>query len=109
MMKIGKIIAISFFVVGALSFASAATAEVNFKRCIACHGAKAEKVPPGGSIISATLSKDELKKTLKAYKNNKEHGGKMKATMQIQVKLFSEEDLDALAEYIFTNFHIEKK
>ncbi|MDR2790512.1 MAG: c-type cytochrome [Campylobacteraceae bacterium] len=107
MMKTGKIIAISFFVASALSFASAATAEVNFKRCIVCHGTKAEKVPPGGTIISATLSKDELKKTLKAYKTDKEHGGKMKATMQLQVKPFSEEDLDALADYIFTNFHIK--
>jgi cytochrome c len=106
--KIGKIIVAALFVVGAVSFASAATAEANFKRCIACHGTKAEKVPPGGTIASATLLKDELKKTLRAYKNDKEYGGKMKATMQMQVKPFSEEDLDALADYIFTNFHIAK-
>ncbi|MDR2099941.1 MAG: c-type cytochrome [Campylobacteraceae bacterium] len=108
-MKTGKIIATALFITGAFSLASAATAEVNFKRCIVCHGTKAEKVPPGGTIVSATLSKEELKKTLKEYKTNKEHGGKMKATMQLQVKPFSEEDLDALAEYIFTNFHIDKK
>jgi cytochrome c len=106
--KIGKIIVAAFFAAGALSFASAATAEVNFKRCAACHGLKAEKVPPGGTIATATVSKEELKKSLKAYKTNKEFGGKMKATMQLQVKPFTEEDLDALADYIFTNFHVEK-
>lgn len=108
-MKMIKIITASLFAAGMVSFASAAAADVNFKRCIVCHGAKAEKVPPGGTIVSATLPKEELKKTLKAYKTNKEHGGKSKAVMQLQVKPFSEEDLDALADYIFTNFHIDKK
>ncbi|MDR1008391.1 MAG: c-type cytochrome [Campylobacteraceae bacterium] len=108
-MKIIKIITAALFVAGTFSFASAATADVNFKRCIACHGTKAEKVPPGGTIASATLTADEIKQTLRSYKTDKDYGGKMKATMQLQVKPFSEEDLDALAEYIFTNFHIEKK
>ncbi|MDR1975621.1 MAG: c-type cytochrome [Campylobacteraceae bacterium] len=103
-----KIIAATLLVTGAVSFASAATADVNFKRCIACHGTKAEKVPPGGTIASATLTAAEIKKTLRSYKTDKTYGGKMKATMQIQVKPFSEEDLDALADYIFTNFHIAK-
>lgn len=107
-MRMVKIITTALFVAGSLSFASAATAEANFKRCIACHGVKAEKVPPGGTIASATLKADEIKKTLRGYKNDKTYGGKMKMTMQLQVKPFSEEDLDALADYIFTNFYIAK-
>ncbi|MDR1460564.1 MAG: c-type cytochrome [Campylobacteraceae bacterium] len=107
-MKIGKIIAIAALIAGAATIANAADGATIFKRCVVCHGKSAEKVPPGGSIVSATLSAEEIKKSLRLYKTDKEHGGKMKANMQIQVKPLSEEDIDAVADYIFKNFHIAK-
>ncbi|MDR1285597.1 MAG: c-type cytochrome [Campylobacteraceae bacterium] len=110
-MNIGKIITIAALIIGAATVANAANATDGatiFKRCVVCHGKSAEKVPPGGSIVSATLSAEEIKKSLKLYKTDKEHGGKMKASMQIQVKPLSDEDIDTVADYIFKNFHIEK-
>ncbi|MDR3346641.1 MAG: c-type cytochrome [Campylobacteraceae bacterium] len=107
-MKIGKIIFGAMLIASAATVSMAAEPEAIFKRCVVCHGKSAEKVPPGGVIVSATLSADEIKKSLKLYKSDKEHGGKMKVSMQTQVKNLSDEDIDAVADYIFKNFHIAK-
>jgi cytochrome c len=107
-MRIGKIIAAAISIIAAATMVSAADGATVFKRCIVCHGKSAEKVPPGGTIISATLTADEIKTSMKLYKTDKDHGGKMKASMQVQVKPLSDEDIDAVADYIFTNFHIAK-
>jgi cytochrome c len=106
--KIGKIIAGAILAAGVVTTVSAADGATIFKRCIVCHGKSAEKVPPGGSIVSATLSAEEIKESLRLYKTDKSHGGKMKVSMQAQMKTLSEEDIDAVADYIFTNFHIAK-
>jgi cytochrome c len=106
--KISKVIAAVILAAGAVSMANAADGATIFKRCVVCHGKSAEKVPPGGSIVSATLSAEEIKQSLKLYKTNKDHGGKMKVSMQAQMKSLSEEDIDTVADYIFKNFHIAK-
>jgi cytochrome c len=106
--KIGKIIVGAILVAGVVTTINAADGAKVFKRCIVCHGKSAEKVPPGGSIVSATLSAEEIKKSLRLYKTDKNHGGKMKVNMQTQMKTLSEEDIDAVADYIFKNFHIAK-
>ncbi|MDR0408144.1 MAG: c-type cytochrome [Campylobacteraceae bacterium] len=107
-MKIGKFIAVAVLIAGAATMVSAADGATIYKRCVVCHGKSAEKVPPGGSIISATLPAEEIKKSLKLYKTDKGHGGKMKASMQVQVKPLTDEDIDTVADYIFKNFHIAK-
>ncbi|MDR1554694.1 MAG: c-type cytochrome [Campylobacteraceae bacterium] len=107
-MKIGKIIAATVLIAGAATMVSAADSATIFKRCIVCHGKSAEKVPPGGTIVSATLTAEEIKTSLKLYKTNKDHGGKMKVSMQAQMKSLSDEDIDAISDYIFKNFHISK-
>lgn len=101
------------FIVAGLILASAATIsmaaapEAIFKRCVVCHGKSAEKVPPGGTVITAKLTAEEIKKALHGYKDGT-YGGKMKASMIGQVKPLSNEDIDAVADYLFTNFHISK-
>jgi cytochrome c553 len=106
-MKIVKLLTIAALVGGAFTFVSAAAPENIFKRCTVCHGKQAEKVPPGGTVITAKLSAEEIKKSLNGYKSGT-YGGKMKASMTGQVKSLSNEDIDALGDYIFKNFHIEK-
>ncbi len=104
-MKIVKLLTAAALIGGAFSLASAAPKPENvFKRCTVCHGQKAEKVPPGGTVITAKLGADEIKKSLKGYKDGT-YGGKMKASMVGQVKSLSNEDIDAVADYIFNNFH----
>lgn len=81
------------------SVAYAADGAALYKKCIACHGKDASKVPPGGTVASNTLSEEEIVKALKGYQDGS-FGGKAKATMKIQVKSLSDEDIEALAKYI---------
>ena len=107
-MKIVKLLTAAALIGGAFTLASADPKPENiFKRCTVCHGKQAEKVPPGGTVITAKLTADEIKKSLKGYKDGT-YGGKMKASMIGQVKSLNEEDIDAIAEYIYKNYHIEK-
>ncbi|MFV0481265.1 MAG: c-type cytochrome [Campylobacteraceae bacterium] len=102
-MKISTIVASALIVAGFASQSFAAAPEAIFKRCTVCHGKNAEKVPPGGTKITADLTADEIKSSLKGYKAGT-YGGKMKASMIGQVKSLSDADIDALADYIVTNF-----
>lgn len=105
-MKFTKLLCALAIVAGSFSMVSAAAPENIFKRCTVCHGKKAERVPPGGTVITAKLSADEIKKSLKGYKDGT-YGGKMKASMIGQVKSLSDEDIDAIAHYIYDNFNIK--
>lgn len=107
-MKISKIVSATLLVAFAASLSFAAKPEVIFKRCTVCHGKNSEKVPPGGTIITATLKPEEIKKSLRGYKDGT-YGGKMKASMIGQVKSLSDEDIDAMGDYIYNNFYIGDK
>lgn len=72
-----------------------------FKKCVACHGKKAEKLAPGAEIIINTLSEQEIYEALSGYKAGT-FGGKSQKTMQLQVKNLKDEDFKALAKYIKT-------
>lgn len=72
-----------------------------FKKCVACHGKKAEKLAPGAEIVVNTLSEQEIYNALSGYKAGT-FGGKSKKTMQLQVKKLNDEDFKALAKYIKT-------
>lgn len=87
-----------------LSFASFAFADAPavFKKCIACHGADAKKVAPGskGGVTIAGMPKAELLKQLKGYKAKTADNGGAKAIMYGQMANVSDEDIEALADYI---------
>lgn len=73
-----------------------------YKKCISCHGVKAEKPALGKSEVIAGWDKAKTVESLKAYKagtlNKKGMGGMMKG----QMASFSDADIDAIAEYIST-------
>lgn len=81
--------------------ALAADGEALFKKCVACHGKKAEKKAPGAEVIINTLSEKEIADALAGYKAGT-FGGKAKKTMELQVKTLNDDDIKALATYIVT-------
>ena len=87
-----------------LSFVSFAFAEAPavFKKCIACHGPDAKKVAPGskGGVTIAGMAKDELIKELKGYRAKTADNGGAKAIMYGQAANLSDDDIEALADYI---------
>lgn len=70
-----------------------------YKPCIACHGAKAEKK---GLNVGAIIQGWEVEKIVAALKGYKDgsYGGKMKAIMKPQASKLSDEQMQAVAEYI---------
>ncbi|WP_299549833.1 c-type cytochrome [uncultured Helicobacter sp.] len=75
-----------------------------YKKCIACHGAKAERVAPGskGNVKIAGMAKDELVTQLQGYKAGTADNGGAKAIMYANMKNFklTDADIDAVADYI---------
>ncbi len=67
--------------------------------CIACHGERFEKAAMGTSKIVKDMSKDDIIKALKGYKNDT-YGGSMKDLMKSQVVDLSDADIDAMSESI---------
>ena len=87
-----------------LSFA--ADGEAVYKKCIACHGQKADTVYLGKVPALNTFDKDYIVSNMKAYKEGTVEGGKgkfaMGAVMKAQMATVSEEDMNAVADYIQT-------
>lgn len=81
--------------------AMASDGAVLYKKCVACHGKKAERKAPGAEIIINTLDEKTIADALHGYKAGT-FGGKAKKTMELQVKKLSDEDINALAAYIVT-------
>ena len=77
----------------------AADAATNFAKCAGCHGQKAEKHALGKSKIIANLSKEDIVKALKGYKDGT-YGGPMKGLMKGQVASLNDADIEALATHI---------
>ena len=79
---------------------------VVFKKCIACHGAKAEKAYLNKVPVLTTVDPAERLELMKGYKAGTVEGGKGKigqgAIMKIQMSTLSEEDMAAVNEYIST-------
>ena len=67
--------------------------------CVSCHGANFEKKALGKSKIVKDMSKEEIIKALKGYKDGY-YGGAMKGTMKPQVANLSDADIAALADAI---------
>lgn len=73
-----------------------------YKKCIACHGEKGDKVAPGsvGSVLIADLSKETLIADLKGYRAKTLSKGGTAAIMYLQANGLSDADIEALGEYI---------
>lgn len=84
---------------------SAKTPQDLYKKCIACHGEKGDKVAPGsaGNITIADLSKETLISDLKGYRAKTLNKGGTAAIMYLQANGLSDEDIEILGEYI-SNF-----
>jgi cytochrome c-type protein NapB len=82
----------------------AASAAVNTKACVGCHGKNFEKSAMGKSKIVANMSQEEVSEALLGYKAGT-YGGSMKKIMQMQVSKYSEEDLmiTGIGKKSFTN------
>jgi cytochrome c len=72
--------------------------------CANCHGKFARKSALGKSQIIAGFSKEQIKNALNGYKEDR-YGGSMKKTMKKQVSSLNKEEIDVLANYIFSLNH----
>ena len=95
-----KVIFLALAIFGASCLFAADGAAV-YKKCVSCHGTKAEKLPPGGNEIIKDWSAAKLKESLKGYRAGT-YGHKMKAAMKGQVGKFTDEDIEAVSNYIPT-------
>lgn len=87
------------------SAAFAADGATLYKKCVACHGANAEKPYLGGKVPALnTLSKEEIIASLKGYKDGSLGDGKgkfgMMGVMKGQVASLNDESIEALADFI---------
>ncbi len=73
--------------------------EVNTTACAGCHGKDFEKKAMNVSKVVKDLSKADIEKALKGYKDGS-YGGAMKAVMAAQAKKLSDEDIKAIAEKV---------
>jgi len=69
--------------------------------CAACHGANFEKKAMNVSKVVKDMSKEDIVKALKGYKDGS-YGGAMKAIMKGQVAKFDDAAIEALATEITT-------
>jgi cytochrome c-type protein NapB len=85
--------------IAAMALVTAASAAVNGKACVACHGAHWEKHAMGKSKVVAEMSHADIAAALKGYKDGT-YGGPMKGVMKGQVARYSDADLEAFAQTI---------
>ena len=70
-----------------------------YKNCLSCHGTMGEKKALGKSLVINEMSKDEFTAALKGYKDGL-YGRSMKSLMKSKVAALSDEDINALGEYV---------
>ena len=71
-----------------------------YKKCAACHGAKAEKKALGKSEVVQGWDAAKIETSLNGYKAGTLNVHGMGALMKGQVASYSEEDIKAVAAYI---------
>jgi cytochrome c553 len=72
-----------------------------FKRCVPCHGAKANLSAVGKSQDISKWTKENIAQAMKGYKDGT-YGGSTKATMTSMMKILSEKDITDVSSYIPT-------
>lgn len=79
-----------------------AYAKTLYAKCAACHGQKGDSVAPGsvGGVLISALSKDEIVKSLKGYRERTLSKGGTAAIMYLQTSKLSDSDIEALGGYI---------
>ncbi len=85
--------------IAAASTLMAADGAALYKKCAACHGAKAEKKALNKSQIIQGWDVDKLVTSMKGYKDGS-YGGAMKGLMKGQVASYDDAKIKAVAEYI---------
>ena len=93
MTKVIKVMALSSLL------AASALYGVSTSACTGCHGQNFEKAALGKSKIVKDMSKEEIVKALKGYKDGS-YGGTMKGLMKGQVASLSDTDIEAIASSI---------
>ena len=93
-----KKVVLATVALAAFAFADAPAA---YTACKACHGVKGEvnTTTQSKSFVPANLTKADIEKSLKGYKDGT-YGGPMKAIMKGQVAKLSDADIKALADYM---------
>lgn len=79
--------------------ATVLSADANFAKCTACHGANGEKKALGKSQVIQGWKAEKTLAALKGYKDGT-YGGPMKGVMKGQVAKLNEADMKALAKHI---------
>ena len=79
--------------------ATSALYGVSTAACVGCHGANFEKKAMGISKVVKDMSKEDIAKALKGYKDGS-YGGAMKGLMKGQVASLSDADIDSIASSI---------
>ncbi len=93
MKKTIKIIAAGSLLTSSMMFAGGTAA------CVGCHGQNFEKAAMGKSKIVKDMSKEDIVKALKGYKDGS-YGGAMKGLMKGQVASLDDAAIEALAAEI---------
>jgi len=93
MTRIIKVIALGSLI------ASSSLYAVSTAACAGCHGQSFEKKAMGKSKIVKDMSKEDIVKALKGYKDGS-YGGAMKGIMKGQVASLSDADMSAIADSI---------
>jgi cytochrome c-type protein NapB len=85
--------------VAALALVASASAAVNGKACVSCHGMNFEKKALGKSVIVKDQTHATIAEALKGYKAGT-FGGPMKGVMKAQVSRYTDAELEAFAQTI---------
>ena len=85
---------------GILTASTLLAADINLKACTSCHGINFEKPALGKSKIVKDLTLEEIKTSLKGYKEGT-YGGPMKGLMKGQLAKY--EDTTLLAQAVYHN------
>ena len=85
--------------IAAASTLMAADGAALYKKCVACHGAKAEKKALNKSHVIQGWSVDKLVASMKGYKDGS-YGGAMKGLMKGQIAAYDDAKIQAVSEYI---------
>ncbi len=89
----------SIVALATLGLLSLSASAANTAACAGCHGKDFEKSAMGKSKIVKDMSKDDIIKALKGYKDGS-YGGAMKAVMAGQAKNLSDADIEEIATSI---------
>ena len=89
----------SIITITTLGLLSVSVSAFDTTACAGCHGKDFEKKALNVSKIVKDMSKEDIVKALKGYKDGS-YGGAMKNVMQGQAKRLSDEDITAIATQI---------